>query len=72
MLTSEPLKTYIAAVNEPYTLEVALEAREKYDALPESLRSELSDEAKAKIDALTYFALTNNASQERPEFPRVQ
>ncbi len=62
-------ETYIAAVNEPYTLEVALEAREKYDALPSSLRSELSDEAKAKIDALTYFALTNNASQERPEFP---
>ncbi len=62
-------ETYIASIHEPYTLDVALEAREKYDALPSSLRSELSDEAKAKIDALTYFALTNNASQERPEFP---
>lgn len=62
-------ETYIASIHEPYTLDVALEARAKYDALPSSLRSELSDEAKAKIDALTYFALTNNASQERPEFP---
>lgn len=62
-------ETYIASIHEPYTLDVALEARAKYDALPSSLLGELSAEAVAKIDALTYFALTNSASQETPAFP---
>lgn len=58
---------YIASVKEPYTLKVALEAFDKYQELPVGLRSKLSDEAKQKIDALTYITLTENPSQKKPD-----
>lgn len=58
---------YIAKVNEPYTVKVALEAFNKYQTVPNTLRSSLSDTAKQKIDALTYIVLTQNPSQEKPD-----
>lgn len=58
---------FLDTIKEPYTLAAALEAREKYDALPYDLQSQLSEEGAAKIDALTYFALTNNPSTEQPD-----
>lgn len=58
---------YIATVKEPYTIKVALEAFDKYQTVPAALRSELSEEATQKIDALTYIVLTQNPSQEKPD-----
>lgn len=58
---------YIEKVNEPYTVKVALEAFNKYQSVPNTLRSSLSDTAKQKIDALTYIVLTQNPSQEKPD-----
>ncbi len=58
---------YIVGVKTPYTVEVAQEAREKYDALPDTLLGELSEEAVAKIDEITYWLLTNNPSTEKPD-----
>lgn len=65
--TVAEFEKYIATVKEPYTVKVALEAVEKYQTVPKSLRSELSDQAKQKIDALTYITLTENPSQEKPD-----
>lgn len=65
--TVAEFEKYIATVKEPYTVKVALEAVEKYQTVPKSLRSELSDQAKQKIDALTYITLTENPSQLKPD-----
>ena len=62
-------ETYVMAIDEPYTNAIYEEARAKYDALPESLLGELSAEAAAKIDAITYYGLTHTQSTETPEFP---
>lgn len=62
-------ESYIADVDAPYTYAIYEEARAKYDALPASLLGELSEEAAAKINEITYFGLTHAASTETPEFP---
>lgn len=60
-------QAYLATVKEPYTLEKALEAREKYEMVPEALRSYFTEEEIAKIDALTYITLTQNPSKDIPD-----
>lgn len=65
-LVSE-FESYIATVKTPYTVEAAQEARAKYDAIPASLKGDLSEEATAKIDEITYWLLTNNPSTEKPD-----
>lgn len=65
--TVTEFEKYIATVKEPYTVKTALEAFDKYQTVPAALRSELSEEATQKIDALIYIALTQNPSQKKPD-----